>query len=649
MKRLLLVFLLASATAGMAIADCRSGGPQTVSPWQLAVDVDGTLYGVDGVPFRSTDGGAWWTFASERGPETWRIASDPSTAGRLYSSGNSTVSRSDDHGSTWIAISEGLLGLTINDLAVSHDGEVFLATNDGLLRRRPSEPAWTGANLSGSISAVSVGKSVVYASGDSGTFRSSDGAQSWASLPSAPYFSRVAVDSASPSLAWGMNVYEPWRTTDGGATWTIDNEGLPQYDQFFLMVDGARAGVAYVFGRQGLFRKSVADSQWSTWGPSPGTQVVSLAVLRDSAILVSVADQGLSLSSNEGASWRPVSTGLPASCISAVAASPVSGVLYAGVASDSRIDFGSLWRSRDGGTTWQGPTLRDVATITAIAVDPSDPALILIGLSGVYACPGFCPPGGTLGFFRSTDGGVTWQDVSANGITPTFAISLLFDPGRPGHVVAGGMDVEESFDSGATWRSLGLGGYGPSYVTVDPSNSSFLYASTRGGIMKSTDAGATWAGPLIGAYQNPYLLTRVGVDPINPSRLLVGSSTGIYGSTDGGTTWPAHQRADLSVTDIVFDPRHPSTVYAGTNGSAGPLSDVNAPGTYRSDDGGESWNRIGDCGSADGPVVELVLDPRGTEIHAAICGRGVEEIELLEPRRAVAPVSPVPVPPVRPR
>ena len=241
-------------------------------------------------------------------------------------------------------------------------------------------------------------------------------------------------------------------------------------------------------------------------------------------------------------------------------------------------EFGSYYgagvlKSTDGGTTWTqlGASLFGQpfsscgicggAYIGSLAVHPSQNQIILAGVA---------QSGSGNGIYRSTDGGVSWTQVLSIGIAGT---EVLFDPtnGNVAYAALGGPNsqangVYKSTDGGVTWaradakgsNHLPTAGVGRIALAMAPSQTTTLYAgiadsSTFGftGLYKSVDGGTNWApipsAPNYCGGQCPFT-DVVAVSPTNPNAVFVGGNTDVVGgiasgtavtwrSVDGGTTW----------------------------------------------------------------------------------------------------------------
>ncbi len=139
-------------------------------------------------------------------------------------------------------------------------------------------------------------------------------------------------------------------------------------------------------------------------------------------------------------------------------------------------------------------------------------------------------------------------------------------------------------------------------LAIHPSDPNTIYAgSAAGGVFKSTDLGLTWSAifdqegtPSVGA---------LAIHPVNPNILYVGTGeanaasdtyegTGIYKSTDGGATWEYKGLPEsYHIGRVVIDPLRPESVYVAVAGKHfGGIN--NERGLYRSQNGGDTWERL---------------------------------------------------------
>jgi hypothetical protein len=199
--------------------------------------------------------------------------------------------------------------------------------------------------------------------------------------------------------------------------------------------------------------------------------------------------------------------------------------------------------------------------------------------------------------------------------------------------------------------SLALGEHD---LVVFPGNSQILYgaaAGPSGGILKSTDGGASWTY-LANALFDQAGFGAVVVNPSDPNNVYVaeasGPSGGVYRSDDGGQTW-VNTTAGVHggwVSDLVMDPTNPSVLYAGFVYGPGGVTN----GIYKTSDGGVTWTRLTN-GVPVGPsaaFTRLALAPSAPQTVYATVFNPVtghpQRYKTTNGGTAWAPLNPVPNP-----
>jgi hypothetical protein len=262
-----------------------------------------------------------------------------------------------------------------------------------------------------------------------------------------------------------------------------------------------------------------------------------------------------------------------------------------------------LFKSTDGGATWApiNTGLFDLA-VQALVIDPVHDSTLYAGTANGRV-------------WKTTDGGGHWS-FSGVGIPPLMQVAALaIDSDTPSTVYAtGGGGVFKSIDGGATWNRTGLSTpAGP--LVIDPRSPATLYASTPEGVQKSTDGGAHWTASNTGL-PSPPSLTSLVLAPSNPSVLYAGTSgSGVFTSTDGGGHWTAASNGlpsspggatVASISALAVDSSAPGTVFA----ALGSTNGLTLPGAvFKSTDGGQSWAVVS-TGLPPGSVITtLALNP----------------------------------------
>ncbi len=270
--------------------------------------------------------------------------------------------------------------------------------------------------------------------------------------------------------------------------------------------------------------------------------------------------------------------------IDAVAGRPLT--IYVGAAG------GGVWKSVDAGTTFKPVFDEHTQSIGAIAVDPTDPSTVWVGTGESWVRNSVSVGDGV---YKSTDGGDSWQHV---GLGDTERIArIVVDPKHhdtvyacaTGHLWNANAErgVFRTTDGGKTWKKVLFidDNTGCSDLAIDPQQPRTLYAGmwqfrrypdffTSGGkgsgLYRSTDGGETWKELTNGLPAGEKGRIAVAVAPSRPSRLYAlveAKDTALYRSDDTGASW-TRVNGSMSVTMrpfyfglIVVDPVDFDTVY----------------------------------------------------------------------------------------
>jgi hypothetical protein len=346
---------------------------------------------------------------------------------------------------------------------------------------------------------------------------------------------------------------------------------------------------------------------WGLLGP-PGGDVTDVAASPTAAgvVLAGIAPGGtwggtMYRSTDGGATWSPV-PGLANTSVHDIGFTP-AGVAYAATQD-------AVWTSTDDGATWDHLTLTGIDPNNDetfdVAIDPTTPTTIW---AGVTDAGGFQ----TVNLMRSTDGGVTWDDMTPPHDAPMAGTDIAIDPNDSDTVIAvfrgsfGGGEVWVTTDGGASWndRSDGLPAGNPLNAVVYDGTRLLvgggqLFGSQDVGLYESTDLGVTWT-PLHDGTWPLLVVTAIAVDPADSDTIYASTDgAGINRTTDGGATWDiAVGGTDGVATQSVrFDPADTSVLYAGAT----------SLGVYKSSDGGDTFANSSN-GISELPLFSIATSP----------------------------------------
>ncbi len=229
------------------------------------------------------------------------------------------------------------------------------------------------------------------------------------------------------------------------------------------------------------------------------------------------------------------------------------------------------------------------------------------------------------GLFKTTDGGTTWNPVTDGQVGSASVGAVAMAPSNPDIVYIGmgevqlranvlqGDGVYRSDDAGKSWRHLGLADtHAIGRIRIHPTNPDRAYVAALGhpfgpnaerGVFRTTDGGKTWEQVL---FRDEHTgAVDLVIDPSDPDVLYAtlwqvyrkpwrlwsgGEGSGIFKSTDGGDTWteitrnPGLPSGVLGKVTITVSGADPDRVWTNVEAEQG--------GLYRSDDGGGSWELV---------------------------------------------------------
>lgn len=267
-----------------------------------------------------------------------------------------------------------------------------------------------------------------------------------------------------------------------------------------------------------------------------------------------------------GQSWQNISDGYFGGSIGAIATGTQNkNILYAGTGENTlrgnvSPGYGGIFKSYDGGKTWESVGLEKGMQIGRIRVHPDNDDVVFVSVIG-----NIFKNTPDRGVYKTTDGGKSWKKVLYVS-DKAGAMDITFEPGNSRVLYA------------STWN-------------VNRSPYGFSSGGEGSGLYKSTDGGETWTNisSRQGLPEGPLGIIGVAVSPVNPERVwaqIEAKEGGLYRSDDAGKTWKKinsdrnlRQRA-WYYTRIYADPMNVDRVYV-----------LNVQ-FWRSDDGGRNFQSI---------------------------------------------------------
>ena len=311
-------------------------------------------------------------------------------------------------------------------------------------------------------------------------------------------------------------------------------------------------------------RSGDGGESWGRAGITSGLH--SDALVRDLAnhapdrpgIVFAGTDKGLYRSDDAGQNWQIVETPMSGSCVWAVTVDSADpSLMFAGTGTPNPC---GVFRSTDGGKTWEKRPVEIAETcpnvgvprVTGIAIDPVNHRDVWVGLE-------------VDGLRHSGDGGDTWESI--NGAIPNPDVHNVAVTGGPPKtvVVVVNNDVYTSDDNGANWDRLGIREVFPmTYprgIMVQPEKPNVIFVTIgdttpgrTGTIMRTKDTGKTWENLSLPVEPNTAMWT-VNIQSTDPQVVFAGSRYGyLYRSDDGGDSWNKVWREFSEISSVMWLP-----------------------------------------------------------------------------------------------
>ncbi len=331
-----------------------------------------------------------------------------------------------------------------------------------------------------------------------------------------------------------------------------------------------------------------------------GGRIADLAIHPNTTTwYVAVGSGGVWKTTNAGTTWTAIFEQQPSysiGCITLDPSDPQTVWVGTGEAVSGRhVAWGDgVYRSLDGGVTWEHMGLAASEHIAQIEIDPRDSDTIHVAAEGPL-----WSSGGERGLFTSRDGGVTWEqtletdaDTGVTSITlapddPDTLVAATFQRRRTVQSYMGGgpgSGIHTSTDGGRTWTQATVGlpaahhHLGKIGLAVTPADPSIVYATIEApeddpadpknkGCYRSSDRGRTWerrSGYISGG-TGPHYYQELFASPVDPAKVYQ-VDVFLHVTTDGGTTFkPAetgkNKHADNHV--VWIDPANPQHLLVG--------------------------------------------------------------------------------------
>jgi len=323
---------------------------------------------------------------------------------------------------------------------------------------------------------------------------------------------------------------------------------------------------------------------------------------------VAVGSGGVWKTDNAGTTWQPIFDKESSYSIGCVTLDPQHPeIVWVGTGENvggRHVGFGDgVYRSLDGGATWENMGLASSQHISKIIVDPHDSNTVYVASQGPL-----WSPKGERGLYKTTDGGATWSNILSAGewtgvtdvvMDPRDSATLYAATWQHQRTVAALIDggpesgIHKTTDGGATWTELenGLpkGNMGKIGLAISPQKPDVVYAvieldNRKGGTWRSADRGASWKkmSDTVTGGTGPHYYQEIEASPHAFDRIYL-IDVRMQVSDDGGATFRQVKEVDKHSDNhaLAFRADDPEWLLAGTDG-----------GLYESFDLAENWRFV---------------------------------------------------------
>jgi hypothetical protein len=574
--------------------------------------------------FKSIDGGATWQQLGSTNDSlfawVYRLAHHPQHRDTLLAATLKGVALTTDGGTNWT--------WTFNQVATD-------------VRYHPTTP---------NLVLLGTGTDLYTSTNGGGSFtQQTTGAPN--KLPMNPGRCEVAFAQSDPQMFYvsiNRNGGEVWRSTDGGATWSLRNTGT-----MYLQTQGDYANTIWVdptnsslvvVGGLDLYRSINGGSSFtkiSDWrnyhngGSATSAHADQHAIVHLSSYnggTISTVffgnDGGIQQATDihtvsENSGWVNLAHNLGITQFYTGAATSDGSFVVGGAQDNDKLHYRAQW----GAQGWRQPTTGDGGFS---AIDPVN----INRVYGEYV---------NLKIQRSDNGGQGYGDKingltdAGSGGTSLFIAPFILDPSNPNTLYAGGSSIWQTNNNADSWfrirNPLGDGELCSAMTAIVPGNTPYMWVGYHAGrVSVGVYWGGSWSWSDVGSGVLPSkYVTDIAINPSNYFEAIVTfggyDTNNVYMTTNLGATWTqlrgsgAFSLPAIQVNAVQYHPQNPDWIYLGTD-----------LGVLASDDHGQTWKNTqlyqNNEGPSNVPATRLFW-PNAENMYVATYGRGMFRTRIL--------------------
>jgi hypothetical protein len=481
--------------------------------------------------FTSLDNGSTWTASALTNTQVMDLAV---IGNAVFAAAANGVYTSSDNGATWTTVNSGLPSTYVLNL-FAEGTTLYASTASGVAVSSNMGQSWTTINSQMVSSIIRHNGKLFITSNSAGVYRSSDNGASWVPVNAGIAGKNCSsLGSAGGRILLGTHQGGVYASSDDGDTWTSSGTGLiPQYSHYFL-TSGTEVFHA---SETGIYKSADSGISWSSSNNGILPYRITTLLLKGDSIYAG-AQCGLFFSPDIGLSWSMKPSGINYMYINKLL--NFNNTLYAAT-------YNGVYKSTDDGNSWQ----KDMGVTGVIYDGTYNSASIFMG-DGTWQ---------GKGIKRSDDNGASWIPVNT-GLS-NIEIRSLAAMGTT-IFAATGNGFFRSADNGDTWSEVTLPGITNKYTPYTGVCNSVAFASALGSffsLYRSVDGGLTWGQVTNGGTSYGAICSIIADNGI----MFAGGSKGVYRSLDNGVTWTSDTiglGGSKSVSSLIVKN---GVLYAGTD------------------------------------------------------------------------------------
>ena len=506
----------------------------------------------------------------------------------------------------FIIPTNGPEGIEARSMAIHPNGSIFVSALDGSYYESTDQGnswVWKSRRNYGCEAMIVTSWGDIFVGESSRILKSSDLAVTWEevyNLPTQNTILSLLFNTNTGDVIAGTYYAGIFVSDDSGATWQSKNSGLTSYagmriNSLYQHTNGDIYATATNYSGAGFIYRSKDNAEsWAVLGDALADKYYEdITLTSDNRIFVVTRNGSIFRSDDGGTTWQNFNSGISEPAFRSIIALPgiPSDVLLVGTTN------GGVYRSVNFGFTWTHLNNHGIYGLITWDIKYNNAS----GVSYLSIQ--------NAGIFRSDTEGLYWT-AQNKGLAHTNVQDVIINENNTLFAGVWWAGVYRSYDGGENWKWVSADFAIPSVLSLT-SKPGYIFAGTTGdGVYVSTDEGDSWAQ--IGLADAGWITAMV----VGPSGEIYAGNTGgeIYQTTNNGSEWNLlPYNVGDEVLDMVLNP-HTNSIFVA-------IDDISTGGIHRSTDGGATWTKYTELSST--RVHSLAVSPVENIMYASTADNGI--------------------------